>query len=179
MCKRPNCTTSARELRRPSSCENWRAVTWGRSNCFRDVVFHPSERSHQSFGNEGSSVSSFSFQTLSGVPIYCLGNRQHNSGSLPEESIDWKTAWWSSHSVLTGAKDLERESARTFRQPGICLTTRRIWNWEHRYSFIFSSIGPRLLRIGKPLFLSWKFSLLICLGGCRGKMSWPYSQTLP
>ena len=58
----------------------------GGSNCFRDVVFHPSERSHQSFGNEGSSVSSFSFQTLSGVPIYCLGNRQHNSGSLPEES---------------------------------------------------------------------------------------------
>ena len=61
----------------------------GRSNCFRDVVFHLSERSHQSFGNEGSSVSSFSsfsFQTLSGVPIYCLGNRQHNSGSLPEES---------------------------------------------------------------------------------------------
>jgi hypothetical protein len=56
------------------------------SNCFRDVVFHPSERSHQSFGNEGSSVSSFSFQTLSGIPIYCLGNRQHNSGSLPEES---------------------------------------------------------------------------------------------
>jgi hypothetical protein len=30
--------------------------------------------------------------------------------------------------------------------------------------FIFSSIGPRLLRIGKPLFLSWKLSLLICLG---------------
>ena len=58
----------------------------GGSNCFRDVVFHPSERSHQSFGNEGSSVSSFSFQTLSGVLIYCLGNRQHNSGSLPEES---------------------------------------------------------------------------------------------
>ena len=58
----------------------------GGSNCFRDVVFHPSERSHQSFGNDGSSVSSFSFQTLSGVPIYCLGNRQHNSGSLPEES---------------------------------------------------------------------------------------------
>jgi hypothetical protein len=58
----------------------------GGSNCFRDVVFHPSERSYQSFGNEGSSVSSFSFQTLSGVPIYCLGNRQHNSGSLPEES---------------------------------------------------------------------------------------------
>ena len=49
------------------------------SNCFRDVVFHPSERSHQSFGNEGSSVSSFSFQTLSGVPIYCLGNRQHKN----------------------------------------------------------------------------------------------------
>jgi hypothetical protein len=24
----------------------------GGSNCFRDVVFHPSERSHQSFGNE-------------------------------------------------------------------------------------------------------------------------------
>jgi hypothetical protein len=23
----------------------------GGSNCFRDVVFHPSERSHQSFGN--------------------------------------------------------------------------------------------------------------------------------
>jgi hypothetical protein len=58
----------------------------GGSNCFRDVVFHPSERSHQSFGNEGSSVSSFSFQTLSGIPIYCLGNRQYNSGSLPEES---------------------------------------------------------------------------------------------
>ena len=38
-------------------------------------------------------------------------------------------------------------------------------------SFIFSSIGPRLFRIGKPLFLSWKFSLLIFLGGCRGKMS--------
>jgi hypothetical protein len=51
-----------------------------------DAVFHPSERSHQSFENEGSSVSSFSFQTLSGVPIYCLGNRQHNSGSQPEES---------------------------------------------------------------------------------------------
>ena len=58
----------------------------GGSNCFRDVVFHPSERSHQSFRNEGSSVSSFSFQNLSGVPIYCLGNRQHNSDSLPEES---------------------------------------------------------------------------------------------
>ena len=39
------------------------------------------------------------------------------------------------------------------------------------YSFIFSSIGPRLLRIGKPLFLSLKLSLLICLGGCRGKLS--------
>jgi hypothetical protein len=39
------------------------------------------------------------------------------------------------------------------------------------YSFIFSSIGPRLLRIGKPLFLSWKFSLLIGLGGCRWKMT--------
>ena len=58
----------------------------GGSNCFRDVVFHPSERSHQSFGNEGSSVSFFSFQSLSGVPIYCLGNRQHNSGSLPKKS---------------------------------------------------------------------------------------------
>jgi hypothetical protein len=58
----------------------------GESNCFRDVVFYPSERSHHSFGNEGSSVSFFSFQTLSGVPIYCLGNRKHNSGSLPEES---------------------------------------------------------------------------------------------
>ena len=58
----------------------------GGSNCFRNVVFHPSERSHQSFGNEGSSVSSFSFQTLSGIPIYCFGNRKHNSGSLPEES---------------------------------------------------------------------------------------------
>jgi hypothetical protein len=43
-----------------------------------DAVFHPSERSHQSFENEGSSV-------------------------------------------LTGAKDLERESARAFRRPGICL----------------------------------------------------------
>jgi hypothetical protein len=31
-------------------------------------------------------------------------------------TIDWKTAWWSSHSVLTGAKDLERESTRTFRR---------------------------------------------------------------
>jgi hypothetical protein len=29
------------------------------------------------------------------------------------------------HSVLTGAKDLERESTRTFRRPGICLTTRQ------------------------------------------------------
>jgi hypothetical protein len=47
----------------------------GGSNCFRDVVFHPLERSHQSFGNEGSSVSSFSFQTLS-----------HNNVFLPDSS---------------------------------------------------------------------------------------------
>ena len=75
----------------------------GGSNCFRDVVFHSSERSHQSFGNEGSSVSSFPFQTLSGVPIYCLGNRQHNSGSLPEESV--RNTLLLSVSVVQGCSD--------------------------------------------------------------------------
>jgi hypothetical protein len=60
----------------------------GGLNCFRDVVFHPSERSHQSFGNEGCSVSS-----LSGVSIYCLGNRQPNRRIREEHIVTLCISW--------------------------------------------------------------------------------------